>query len=130
MDDKKLIANMDLVRKKIARRRFQKRSGSNHVWTMTARIKEENYDVVLTEGDNSETDSVSKVVNRALTLMQRLMDSTQTDTFSEAMDVALRLVKQSNVSTVKESENVIPQRDNHSHTNTDFVDPDFLNVMG
>ena len=130
MDDKKLIANMDLVRKKIARRRFQKRSGSNHVWTMTARIKEENYDVVLTEGDNSETDSVSKVVNRALTPMQRLMDSTQTDTFSEAMDVALRLVKQSNVSTVKESENVIPQRDNHSHTNTDFVDPDFLNVMG
>lgn len=130
MDDKKLIANMDLVRKKIARRRFQKRSGSNHVWTMTATIKEENYDVVLTEGDNSETDSVSKVVNRALTLMQRLMDSTQTDTFSEAMDLALRLVKQTNVSTVKESENVVPQRDNHSHTNTDFVDPDFLNVMG
>ena len=121
---------MDLVRKKIARRRFQKRSGSNHVWSMTATIKEENYDVVLTEGDNSETDSVSKVVNRALTLMQRLMDSTQTDTFSEAMDLALRLVKQANVSTVKESENVVPERDNHSHTNTDFVDPDFLNVMG
>lgn len=129
MDDKKLIANMDLVRKKIARRKLQKRSGSTHVWTMTATIKEENYDVVLTEGDNSETDSVSKVVNRALTLMQRLMDSTQTDTFSEAMDVALRLVKQANLSTVKESENVVPQPD-HSNTNIDFVDPDFLNVMG
>lgn len=129
MDDKKLIANMDLVRKKIARRKLQKRSGSTHVWSMTATIKEENYDVVLTEGDNSETDSVSKVVNRALTLMQRLMDSTQTDTFSEAMDVALRLVKQTNLSTVKESENVVSQPD-HSNTNIDFVDPDFLNVMG
>ncbi|MDH6094267.1 hypothetical protein NWP18_03645 [Chrysosporum ovalisporum ANA283AFssAo] len=129
MEDKRLIINMDLVRQKISRRRLQKRRGSKNVWSMTATIKEENYELVLTEGDRTETDSVSKVVNRALVLMQRLMDSTQTDTFSAAMDSALHLVKHANLHTVKEPEKVLPQPNNNSQANSDFIDPDFMNVM-
>ena len=132
MEDTKLTVDMDGVRRKIARRKLQKRRGDINVWSMTATIREENYDVVLTEGDNSETESVSKVVNRALTLMQRLMDSTQTNTFSEAVEVALRLLKQAHVTptdyrkVVNPSED-IPEIDTEYN---EYIDPDFMNVMG
>lgn len=123
------MSDMDGVRQRIAQRETKKKQGAKHIWRMTATIQEENYDIVLSEGDNTQTDNVSRVINRALILMQRLMDSTQTDTFSDAVGVALQLVRQVNSTSYTEPDNVIHRSAPHSSNTPEYVDPAFMDVM-
>ena len=123
------MSNMNSVRQRIAQREAKKKQGAKHIWRMAATIQEENYDIVLTEGDTTQTDNVSRVVNRSLILMQRLMDSTQTDTFSDAVGVALQLIRQANSTSHAEPENSLHLSDRHSPNNAEYVDPAFMDVM-
>ena len=81
------MPNMDSVRKKIVeKQQRQKAAGVKGYWQMKATIREDLYPIVLNEGDRTQTDSPSEVVNRALSLMQRLMDATGSKTFTEAAE--------------------------------------------
>ena len=78
---------MDSVRKKIAEKQLrQKAAGVKGYWQMKATIREDLYAIVLNEGDRTQTDSPSEVINRSLGLMQRLMDATGSKTFTEAAE--------------------------------------------
>ena len=80
------MAKMDAVRRKIGAQQRQKASGVKGYWQMKATIREALYPIVLEEGDRTDTDNPSEVVNRALRLMQRLMDATGGVTFREAVE--------------------------------------------
>ncbi len=80
------MASMDAVRRKIAVQQRQKAAGVKGYWQMKATIREALYPMILDEGDRTETDNPSEVVNRALRLMQRLMDATGGATFREAVE--------------------------------------------
>lgn len=81
------MASMDSVRKKILeKQQRQKAAGIKGYWQMKATIREDLYPIVLNEGDRTNTHSPSEVANRALSLMQRLMDATGSTTFTEATE--------------------------------------------
>ena len=81
------MPNMDSVRKKIVeKQQRQKAAGVKGYWQRKATIREDLYALVLNEGDRTHTESPSEVVNRALSLMQRLMDATGSNTFTEAAE--------------------------------------------
>ena len=81
------MASMDSVRKKIVeKQQRQKAAGVKGYWQMKATIREDLYPIVLNEGDRTNSDSPSEVANRALSLMQRLMDATGSKTFTEAAE--------------------------------------------
>ena len=81
------MASMDSVRKKILeKQQRQKAAGVKGYWQMKATIREDLYPIVLNEGDRTHTHSPSEVANRALSLMQRLMDVTGSNTFTEAAE--------------------------------------------
>ena len=80
------MASMDAVRRKIAAQQRQKAAGVKGYWQMKATIREALYPIILDEGDRTDTDNPSEVVNRALRLMQRLMDATGGATFREAVE--------------------------------------------
>ena len=81
------MASMDSVRKKIIeKQQRQKAAGIKGYWQMKTTIREDLYPIVLNEGDRTNTNSPSEVANRALQLMQRLMDATGSKTFTEAAE--------------------------------------------
>ena len=81
------MPSMDSVRKKIVeKQQRQKSAGVKGYWQMKATIREDLYAIVLNEGDRTQTNSPSEVVNRSLSLMQRLMDATGSKTFKEAAE--------------------------------------------
>ena len=77
---------LDDIKAKIANKEQQKREGKKNRWTLKAVVRESNYEVLLREMEASGSDTPSEVVNRALALMQRLMDLTGTSSFSEAVE--------------------------------------------